>query len=396
MRLARVLMACIGSLCMLAVSASASSAPPAPFGVKASMLTQDGQQLVWKVTLDHRFAPAGLDGSGRSLCLMIERVRGGSISGVLCVGGTKVGKKVTLVYQRVTRAGRGQKQPVNATIRRGDHAMSLTARFEPSSIGNSFRALRSQALSTLSSPACTPPKPNPLGCTTVFPAKPALTKVHLPKLVGCVPSGSPFVAHGSRSRHVVALTFDDGPWPDTPQFLHVLETKHVVATFFQIGEQVAPLGDRRLPSGRTVERQMLADGDVIGDHTWSHPYWPFPLSQVDAARSAIKTATGFNTCLFRAPGGTTGPGLIAYNSSRGLATIQWDVDPRDWARPGTGSIYSTVVNNVQNGSIVLQHDGGGDRSQTLAALPREIDTLRARGYQFVTIPQLFGYKLLYK
>jgi peptidoglycan/xylan/chitin deacetylase (PgdA/CDA1 family) len=69
---------------------------------------------------------------------------------------------------------------------------------------------------------------------------------------------------------------------------------------------------------------------------------------------------------------------------------------RDWARPGTGSIYSTVVNNVQNGSIVLQHDGGGDRSQTLAALPREIDTLRARGYQFVTIPQLFGYKLLYK
>jgi peptidoglycan/xylan/chitin deacetylase (PgdA/CDA1 family) len=72
------------------------------------------------------------------------------------------------------------------------------------------------------------------------------------------------------------------------------------------------------------------------------------------------------------------------------------VDPRDWSRPGADAIYSNVVDNASNGAIVLQHDGGGDRSETLAALPREIDTLRARGYQFATVTQLLGQRLLYK
>jgi peptidoglycan/xylan/chitin deacetylase (PgdA/CDA1 family) len=80
----------------------------------------------------------------------------------------------------------------------------------------------------------------------------------------------------------------------------------------------------------------------------------------------------------------------------GFTTIQWDVDPRDWARPGTDAIYGTVVGNVHPGSIVLQHDGGGDRSETLAAVPREIDTLRHQGYKFVTVTQMLGYRLIYK
>ena len=80
----------------------------------------------------------------------------------------------------------------------------------------------------------------------------------------------------------------------------------------------------------------------------------------------------------------------------GFTTIQWDVDPRDWARPGTNAIYQNVIDNTRPGAIVIQHDGGGDRSQTLAALPHEIDTLRARGYQFVTITQLLGQQLLYR
>jgi peptidoglycan/xylan/chitin deacetylase (PgdA/CDA1 family) len=373
-----------------------TSGPPAPFAVQAATLTQDAQDLLWHVQLGHRFAPAKLTKGGRSLCLLIERTGNSSVSGVACVQPTKDGQHSQLVYQHVTREGRGKPQPMGATIsRRG--ARDLTARFRPSAIGNtSYQPLRWQVLSTLATPACTPAKPNPLGCTLTFPAKSQLAKLHLPALAGCVPTGSPFVSHGPRNQRVVALTFDDGPWPDTPQFLKILESKHVVATFFQIGEQVHTFGDVRLPDGLTVERQILADGDILGDHTWSHPYWPFPLSQVDEARDAIRQATGFNTCLFRAPGGTTGSGLINYNQSVGLATIQWDVDPRDWARPGTGAIYSTVVGTAQNGSIILQHDGGGPRDETLAALPREIDTLKARGYQFLTIPQLLGYKLLYK
>ena len=114
-------------------------------------------------------------------------------------------------------------------------------------------------------------------------------------------------------------------------------------------------------------------------------------------RRAIKGAThGFEPCLFRAPYGATSPGLISVASSMGFKTIQWDIDPRDWARPGTGAIYGNVVANAHPGAIILQHDGGGDRSETLAALPQEIQTLRSRGYKFVTITQLFGMRLLYR
>ncbi len=158
---------------------------------------------------------------------------------------------------------------------------------------------------------------------------------------------------------MIALTFDDGPWPDTPQFLNVLEREHVHATFFQIGEQVGTFG-------RVVDRRMLADGDIIGDHTWSHPNvsgdGSFARQQIaSTATRDPPRLTGFRPCLFRAPGGAVSGALIAEARSMGFTTIKWDVDPRDWARPGTGAIYSTVVNNAHPGAIVIQHDGGGDR-----------------------------------
>jgi peptidoglycan-N-acetylglucosamine deacetylase len=91
-----------------------------------------------------------------------------------------------------------------------------------------------------------------------------------------------------------------------------------------------------------------------------------------------------------------GAGLLRTTTSLGFKTIQWDVDPRDWATPGVGAIYGNVIAKAHPGAIILQHDGGGNRAQTLAALPREITTLKARGYHFVTITQLFGMKLLYR
>jgi chitin deacetylase len=192
---------------------------------------------------------------------------------------------------------------------------------------------------------------------------------------------------------VIALTFDDGPWPDTPQFLDILEREHVHATFFQIGEQVGIYG-------RAVDRRMLADGDIIGDHTWSHATvsgdGPAAAAQISSAAAAIEGVTGFKPCLFRAPGGAVSGALISEARAMGFTTIEWDIDPRDWSRPGTGAIYSNVVGNAHPGAIVIQHDGGGDRSQTLAALPQEIATLRSRGYQFVTIPELLGQRLIYK
>jgi peptidoglycan-N-acetylglucosamine deacetylase len=227
-----------------------------------------------------------------------------------------------------------------------------------------------------------------------FPARPSLARLHVPQVVGCVPSGPPFVFNGPTNKHEIALTFDDGPWPDTPQFLDILERAHVHATFFQIGQQVGTFG-------RAVDRRMLADGDMIGDHTWSHATvsgaGPFAAAQISQTAAAIRRVTGgFTPCLFRAPGGAFSSALIAEARSMGFTTIQWNVDPRDWARPGTGAILGNVLSNARNGAIVIQHDGGGDRSQTLAALPQEISALRARGFQFVTVTELLGQRLIYK
>src|ERR1035441_7359887 len=153
--------------------------------------------------------------------------------------------------------------------------------------------------------------------------------------------------------------------------------------------------------GGAIERRMLADGDMIGDHTWNHANvsagGAFAAGEINTTAVAIKQATGgFEPCLFRAPYGATGPNLISTATSLGFKTIQWDIDPRDWATPGVGAIYGNVIANAHPGAIILQHDGGGNRSQTLAALPEEIATLRARGYHFETITQLFGMKLLYR
>jgi peptidoglycan/xylan/chitin deacetylase (PgdA/CDA1 family) len=79
-----------------------------------------------------------------------------------------------------------------------------------------------------------------------------------------------------------------------------------------------------------------------------------------------------------------------------MTTVTWDVDPTDWANPGSEAVYSRVVGAARPGSIILMHDGGGARTDTLTALPRIIDTLRARGYRFATVTQLLGHRLIYR
>jgi peptidoglycan/xylan/chitin deacetylase (PgdA/CDA1 family) len=393
-KLTRVLAIVAGALLVGATgTGQATSVARAPLRVSAASLTQDGQQLVWHVELGHSFSAAGLKHDRRSLCMLIERPANASVSGVLCVAPSPDRRHTELVYRHVTTRGRGPGQVIRATVTRSG-AKDLTARFGPASIGNSYASIRWQVLSTLGAPACKPKTPNQLGCTQVFPAKPALARLHTPQVVGCIPSGAPYVFNGSPSRHVIALTFDDGPWPDTPQFLDILEREHVHATFFQIGEQVSTYG-------AAVDRRMLADGDMIGDHTWSHVNvsgaGTLAAAQISQAAAAIRGITGgFTPCLFRAPGGAVSGALIAQARSMGFTTIEWNIDPRDWARPGTAAIYSNVVGNARNGAIVIQHDGGGDRSETIAALPHEIATLRSEGYQFDTITQLLGQRLVYR
>jgi peptidoglycan/xylan/chitin deacetylase (PgdA/CDA1 family) len=141
-------------------------------------------------------------------------------------------------------------------------------------------------------------------------------------------------------------------------------------------------------------RQILAAGFEIGDHTLTHPQNP-GYHEIAGDRRVIAKITGFTPCLFRPPYGSFSGSEIGDARRAHLKTILWNVDPRDWSRPGSGAIAGTVVNTTHPGSIVIMHDGGGDRSETVAALPRIIHTLRSRGYRFDTVTQLLGDRFIY-
>ena len=389
----------VAALAVAVPVAGAAKAPPVskrPLSIDSASLTQSGQQLVWKVDLNDRFSPAALTPARRSLCLLFERPGNGSVAAQLCIAPpASKGGDARVAYAPITRKGPGTLKVIPAQISRSG-AHDFTATFLPKDAGRSYASLRWQVISTLRPPACKPPNANRIGCFVKFPSHPALARLHAPQVVGCVPSGAPFVNSINTRRKEIALTFDDGPWILTSKFLDLLEANHVVATFFEVGEYIPTYGD-----GGAIERRMLRDGDMIGDHTWSHVdvsgAGPGAASQISRAADEIRSVThGFTPCLFRAPGGAVSSALISQARSMGFTTIQWSVDPRDWSTPGTDSIYNTVVRNAHSGSIVLQHDGGGPRAETLAALPREIETLRSEGYTFVTVTQLLGQKLIYK
>jgi len=140
---------------------------------------------------------------------------------------------------------------------------------------------------------------------------------------------------------------------------------------------------------------------MIGDHTWSHPDLlglspSAQRDQISQAADAIRKATGFSPCLFRAPDGAVDSSVLLEARALGLATIQWDIDPRDWALPGEGEIIDNVLANARDGGIVEEHFGGGPRYETLDALPIEIAALRRKGFQLVTLTQMLGYKLVYR
>ncbi len=210
--------------------------------------------------------------------------------------------------------------------------------------------------------------------------------------IGCVRSG-PAVAysHGPRRREV-ALSFDDGPFPLTPRFVRMLKANGAVATFFMIGEQVTS-------TYRSTLREELSDGDALGDHTYTHPDLVTAggvQSQLQRTIEAIRALSGYTPCVFRPPYGDYDNSVLSTAASLGLATIMWEVDPSDYTLPGVAAIEQRVLAQVKPGAIVLSHDGGGPREETLAAYPYIIRALRARGYRFVTVPELLGFRTIYR
>ncbi len=217
--------------------------------------------------------------------------------------------------------------------------------------------------------------------------KPVPAKLY--RIVGCVSSGGPY--RGGPARREVAVGFDDGPWTDTPQFVTMLERSDARATFFMIGRQVDS-------TFRTTMLRELRNGDVLGDHTFSHPDLtrsPEVRNQLLQTIAAIRAQTGYTPCIFRPPYGAYDASVVQTAHSLGLATVLWDVDPTDWAEPGTAAIVQRVLTQVRPGSIIISHDGGGPRGQTLAAYPQIFSALRARGYRIVTILELLGFRNVY-
>ncbi len=167
------------------------------------------------------------------------------------------------------------------------------------------------------------------------------------------------------------LSFDDGPDPVwTPQVLDVLAKYDAHATFFELrAMQDAHPG---------LREQVLAAGNTIGSHSITHPQ----LTVVSPAKRRHEIFDGPQSNCFRPPYGATNAKVRADIRAAGMVQVLWDVDPRDWARPGTQAIVQNILTHAHNHNIILLHDGGGDRSQTLAALDTVLPLLKAQGYSF--------------
>ena len=196
-----------------------------------------------------------------------------------------------------------------------------------------------------------------------------------------------YVKVGAGGRRDVALTFDDGPGPYTPQILRVLRRMHAAATFFVIGRSA-----QRYPG---LVRAEASDGFEVGDHTNTHPLMSLlapalQQAQILEAGQAIQQAGAPFPRLWRPPYGAFNATTLQILHTLGMLMVLWTVDTSDYARPGVARIVYTAVSGARPGAIILMHDGGGDRAETVAALPQTIAALRRHGYRLVTISQLLA------
>src|SRR6476660_1273084 len=200
---------------------------------------------------------------------------------------------------------------------------------------------------------------------------------------------------GAGSEHQVAITFDDGPDPRwTPKVLDILKAANVKATFFVVG-----VNAERYPA---LVRRIVNEGHEIGNHTYYHPNlalcWPEHIRlELNATQLLLETITGRSTTLFRPPyAADTSPSKITELTPLELAqelgylVVLENIDPQDWARPGADVILQRVKQQRRDGSIILLHDAGGDREQTVEALPRILDYLKTRGDSVVSPGTLLG------
>lgn len=197
----------------------------------------------------------------------------------------------------------------------------------------------------------------------------------------------------SNGNKVIALTFDDGPWDkQTDEILDILEQNDAKATFFTVGQCI---------SGHEKELQRAASmGCEIGTHTWDHAEGSgqgvslIKMStderkqEVQKGLEAIKNATGQEaSTIFRCPGGNFDTSVATDLEGIVTAEIGWNVDTTDWKKPGA-DVIAQRIQSAGPGNIILMHDGGGDRSQTIEGLRQALPKLKEQGYSFITVQEL--------
>ncbi|HZU02355.1 MAG TPA: polysaccharide deacetylase family protein [Ktedonobacteraceae bacterium] len=210
----------------------------------------------------------------------------------------------------------------------------------------------------------------------------------LPQELATLEANGRFFYRGNPNLPEVSFTFDDGPNPPyTSQILAVLRHYGIPATFFDVGTQV-----QAYPN---LVRQEYDSGYTVGNHTWGHANLPAlsapgVIWQLTTDQDIIEHTIGVRPVFFRPPYGAFNALTLQNINKFGLVGFIWSVDPRDWSRPGVRAIVATVLAETGNGSIILMHDGGGNRSQTVAALPIVIEALQQRGFHFVSLQQLIS------
>ncbi|GAA2941150.1 MULTISPECIES: polysaccharide deacetylase family protein [Streptomyces] len=194
----------------------------------------------------------------------------------------------------------------------------------------------------------------------------------------------PFEEMPELGRDAMVLTFDDGPDPlHTPDILATLRRYEVRAMFFVCGEMA--------DGNRDLLREMADDGHVVGNHSWSHPLIPpLPRSRIrdelGSTSEVIEKTLGAPPLWYRAPYGAWNRNSFEIGAAMGMEPLAWTVDSLDWTTPGTDTIVRRVGEGAGPGVIVLSHDAGGDRSQSVAALRRYLPALIDEGYR-PTVPR---------
>ena len=196
---------------------------------------------------------------------------------------------------------------------------------------------------------------------------------------------TPAIRSGGPSGNEVALTFDDGPGPYTQRLVATLNSLGVHATFFAIGEE-----EQYFSAGTIAE---VRSGDAIGDHTETHPMMASlsahdQYEQLFDQMAQIEVNGGRRPRLFRPPYGSFNATTFKELHHLRLLMVLWSVDTSDYTLPGVSAIVHAALSGAKPGAIILMHDGGGNREETIAALPAIVRGLRKRGLHPVTVPQL--------